>query len=461
MRTGLGVQHFISPMNSRPFPRAAKGEGVYIFDDNGKRYLDGSSGAVVSSLGHGNRRVGEAIKRQVDAISFAYARSWENRPDEALVEMLGERCGGAFDSAFFLNGGSDAIEAAMKFARQLAMARGEAGRWKIISRLPSYHGATFGALTITGDPVFSSMFEPMIVKMPKVPAPMVYRTPAGMTPDEYVDYCADALEEKIIAEGPESVLAFFLEPVGGTSSGALVSPGRYYQRVREICSRYGVLLIFDEVMSGVGRSGKFLAAHYWPDAQPDLVVLGKGLGAGYSPISAIVTSSALVNEIRSMGGFAHGHTYVANPLGCAIGCAVLEELTERNLIAHGAEMGRYLMERLNALKSRHPMIGDVRGAGLQIAVEIVADPATKEAFPGELQAMERIKEHAMSAGLNLLYRRTGGGGFGEWFMICPPLIIQKHEVDELVSLFSEALTAFERVLGVGYEPSSRMKEEIR
>lgn len=439
----LTAQSFISTATKPAFPLAVRGEGAYIFDKDGNKYLDGSSGAVVTALGHSHPRVLAAMRAQLEKITFAYGRVWENRPDEELAGRVAALCGGNFDSAFFLSSGSEATEAALKFARQLAVAREQSERYKVISRTPSYHGATLGALSVTGDPVMEGLFGPLMTPMPKIPAPMIYRVPAGYSADAYIDHCADALEEEIKQQGAETVLAFVVEPVGGTSTGALVSPARYYLRVREICDRYGVLLIHDEVMSGVGRSGAFLASHYWPGAAPDIVTLGKGLGAGYAPISALVTSSALVDEVRAMGGFAHGHTYVANPMSCAVGCAVLEELVDSALVEQSASMGLYLREQLEVVQKGRRSIGDIRGVGLQMAVEIVADKATKESYPFEVNAPAQIEWLMMERGLAMLHRRTGGGQFGEWFMICPPLISTRDEVDQLISILDGALEAFE------------------
>ena len=440
----LSAQGFISPPGTPSFPIAVRGEGVYIFDKDGKAYLDGSSGAVVTALGHSHPRVLAAMRAQMENITFAYARIWESRPDEELVRRLAELCGGKFDSAYFLNGGSEATEAALKFARQLAIARGQGSRHKVISRMPSYHGATLGALGVTGDPVMEKLFGPMMVPMPKIPAPITYRTPEGFDADSYVDYCAEALEEAIGREGPETVLAFIVELVGGTSTGALVSPDRYYRRIREICDRHGVLLIHDEIMSGAGRCGKFLASHYFPGAAPDILTMGKGLGSGYAPISALVTSSALVDELRAMGGFAHGHTYVANPMGCAIGCAVLDELVQSDLVTQSAAAGVYLEDQRRGVQKRRRSLGDIRGRGLQLAIEIVADQDTRQSYPFELNAPARIEHLMMERGLAMLHRRTGGGQFGEWFMVCPPLISTREDVDRLVDIIDDALGAFER-----------------
>ena len=443
MSKPLTMSSFITPTGAPSFPKARRGEGIYIWSVDGRQYLDGSSGAVTCTLGHGNQRVLRAMAEQATEISFAYARVWESDAHVRLTERLATLAGGRFDAAMFVSGGSEAVEASLKFARQLACARGQPQRWKIISRMPSYHGSTLGALSVTGDEEFAQMFAPLMAKHPKVSAPLSYRAPHGLDADTYARQCIEELERTIEAEDPDTVLAFIIEPVGGTATGALVAPDDYYKRIREVCTRHGVLLIFDEVMSCAGRAGRFLAAHYWSTCRPDIIALAKGLSSGYAPLGALLTSSDLVAEIRRVGGFAHGHTYAANPVSCAVGCAVLDELVERNLVAQSSEIGAYLASELNALKRFAPIVGDVRGRGLHLAVEIVRDPRTREPFPVQMGAVDQIRERCFQRGLMLLSRRTSGGRFGEWLMVCPPLITTRGQVDELVRLLGLALKDFQ------------------
>lgn len=443
------MQHFISPTGSAPFPEIARGDGVYLWDKTGKRYLDGSSGAVVSNLGHSNARVKAAIRDQADQVSFAYARVWESPANLALTERLTRLAGWRYDACFFVSGGTEAVEAALKFARQWALARGDAGRWKVVSRTPSYHGSTLAVLGVTGDSDFAAPFAPMVREHPKAPAPLSYRTPDGVTAEEYARQCADALEKCIEREGPESVLAFIMEPVGGVSTGALVAPNEYYAAVRKICDRHGVLLIFDEVMSGAGRTGAFLAAHHWPSCRPDIVVLAKGLSGGYAPLGAVLVSSEAVDAVRAQGGFVHGHTYAANPMACAVGTAVLDELDERSLVGHAGSMGELLKTRLNDILAKRDFVGDIRGRGLLCAVEIVADKASKAIFPAEANAIGRIRALAMEEGLMLLSRRTSGGRFGEWMMACPPLISTAGEINDMADMLDRALQRFESEMAPG------------
>jgi len=440
--SALSMQNFITRPNAPTLPGASHAQGIYVWSGDGRRYIDGSSGAVCNTLGHGNRRVIEAIRAQHEAVAFPYARAWTNAPDRGLAERIARLAGNGLDAAFFVSGGSEAVEACLKFARQLAVARSQSSRWKVIHRLPSYHGSTLGALSVTGDPVWHELFAPLLIRHPQVPAPLSYRVPEGYDVASYSRFCAAEVERTILAEGPDTVLAFIVEPIGGTATGALVAPDSYYTEIQRICKQYGVLLIYDEVMSGAGRSGPFLAAHHWPDVVPDIIALAKGLSSGYAPLGALVTRADLVEEVRATGGFAHGHTYAANPVSAAVGCAVLDELVERDLMRASAARGTELRQLLVELQSRCSLIGDVRGHGLHQAVEIVLDPCKRTMLPADTGGVERLREHCLAENLVLLTRRTGGGRFGEWLMVGPPLIIEPAELDELVRSFERGLVAF-------------------
>lgn len=443
---GGPVQLFYLKKSVPRRPTVARGEGIYLWDTDGRRYIDASSGPVASNLGHGNARVIAASDRQMREVAYASRAFFENPANIDLADLVTQLAGPGLERAFFVSGGSEATESAMKLARQYAITRGQASRWKVLSRDPSYHGGTMGAIAISGDPVSEAAFGPMTRLMPKVPAPFTYRLPDGHTPESYADHCADALEETILREGPETVLAFFLEPVGGLATGALVAPDRYYGRVREICSRHGVLLVFDEVMSGAGRTGRFLAAHHWPEGRPDLVTLAKGIGAGYTPLGAVLASREMADALAEAGGFMNGFTYASNPLSCAIGHAVVAETVERGLIPNAAAMGERLRERLLDVQKDSGVMGDIRGKGLLMAIEIVADRETKAILPAQAQAIPRIVELGMERGLLLYSRRTANGKFGEWLMVAPPLIVDGPQVDTIAALIGETLAAFEKQL---------------
>lgn len=444
---GGPVQLFYLKKGAPRRPTVSHGEGIYLWDTKGRRYIDASSGPIASNLGHANPRVIAASDRQMRQVAYASRAFFENDANADLADIVTRLAGPGLERAFFVSGGSEATESAMKLARQYAVTQGQASRWKVLSRNPSYHGGTMGAIAISGDPVSEAAFGPMTRLMPKVPAPFTYRLPEGHTAESYAEHCAAALEETILREGPETVLAFFLEPVGGLATGALVAPDRYYARVREICSRHGVLLVFDEVMSGAGRTGQFLAAHYWPEARPDIVTLAKGIGAGYAPLGAVLASRELVDAVAEAGGFMHGFTYASNPLSCAIGHAVVSETVDRGLIPNAAAMGDRLRERLQQVQKGSRVMGDIRGKGLLMAIEIVGDRDTKAILPAQTQAIQRIVDLGMERGLLLYSRRTANGQFGEWLMVAPPLIVDAPQIDIIAGLIGETLAAFEKQLG--------------
>ena len=444
---GGPVQLFYLKKGAPRRPTVSHGEGIYLWDTKGRRYIDASSGPIASNLGHANPRVIAASDRQMRQVAYASRAFFENDANADLADIVTRLAGPGLERAFFVSGGSEATESAMKLARQYAVTQGQASRWKVLSRNPSYHGGTMGAIAISGDPVSEAAFGPMTRLMPKVPAPFTYRLPEGHTAESYAEHCAAALEQTILREGPETVLAFFLEPVGGLATGALVAPDRYYARVREICSRHGVLLVFDEVMSGAGRTGQFLAAHHWPEARPDIVTLAKGIGAGYAPLGAVLASRDMVDAVAEAGGFMHGFTYASNPLSCAIGHAVVSETVDRGLIPNAAAMGDRLRQRLQEVQKGSRVMGDIRGKGLLMAIEIVGDRDSKAILPANTQAIQRIVDLGMERGLLLYSRRTANGQFGEWLMVAPPLIVDAPQIDIIAGLIGETLAAFEKQLG--------------
>ncbi|MGX5649928.1 aminotransferase family protein [Hydrogenophaga borbori] len=436
---GGSVLGFYAPKGTPRPPRVARAEGVFLWDEDGRRYLDATSGAVVTNIGHGNPAVLQAMQAQARKVTFAYPRFFESEDSIALADRVCALAGPGLDRAFFVSGGSEANESALKLARQYAVVSGQPGRWKVISRNPSYHGATLGALTVTGDASAHALYGPMLRAQPKVAAPLSYRVPDGHSVESFEAACAQALEDTIVREGADSVLAFILEPIGGLSTGAVVSSPAYFRAVREICDRHGVLLVFDEIMSGAGRTGRFLAAHHWPDARPDLVTLAKGLAAGYTPLGAVLAPERIVDAVAASGGFVHGHTYFTNPLSCAVANAVLDEVVRQDLVARAQAAGAYLKDRLHALAARSPLVGDVRGLGLLGAIELVADKASRRALPVDFNAPARLTEHGLRHGIALYNRRANRGEFGDFQMITPPLTASDAELDLLVALLERAL----------------------
>ncbi len=446
---GEPVQVFLAPQGTPRLPRVDRGEGIYFWDTDGNRYIDVSSGPVANNLGSGNARVLDAMRKQAERAAFAFPGQFESEANEKLADLLTSLAGPGLDRAFFVSGGSEAVESAVKLARQYAIANGQSERWKVISRSPGYHGGTMGALTLTADRHMHDVFGPLLRDMPKVPAPLTYRLPDDHIAESYARHCAAALEEQIKAEGPESVLAFIMEPIGGLATGALVPEAIYLTEVRRICDAYGVLLIHDEVMSGAGRTGMFLASEHWPGSRPDIVVLAKGIAAGYTPMGAILAPNKIVSAVADSGGFMNGFTYFSNPLSCAIGHAVLTEMVERDLITNAAERGEELFAALSALKAVSPIVGDVRGKGLLLAIELVADQETKERLPLELNAPALFQKIARDHGLAVYCRRTSYGDYGDWLMITPPLIVTREQVTEIVDGLAATLRAFEHQIGRG------------
>jgi len=424
-----------------PRPMLDRAEGIYMWDTQGKRYIDGSSGAMVSNIGHSNPAVLEAMRAQMETSTFGYRLHFQTEASERLAAKTAALSPEGLNKVFFVSGGSEAVESTLKMARQFALTQNQSQRFKVISRYPSYHGSTLGALAITGYAPMTAPFDPMMQRMPKVPAPRAYLD--GLDADDPATglHYANMLEAKIQEEGPDTVLAFIVEPVGGASTGALVPPAGYMQRVREICTQYGVLLIHDEVMTGGGRTGRFFGAEHW-DVVPDLIALSKGFGAGYVPLGAMIARDDIVEAVMGAGGFIHGFTYAGNPLACAAGCAVLDQIEQHDLIGNAARMGDKLATRLNGLMQRYPLIGDVRGKGLLMAFELMADRNTKTPLPANLNAHARLVDIAYDNGLVIYSRRTRGGTFGDHFLVCPPMIVDEAQLDDITDRLDRSLASY-------------------
>ena len=424
-----------------PRPELDRAEGIYMWDTTGKRYIDGSSGAMVSNIGHSNPNVLAAMQKQMERGTFGYRLHFQTEASEKLAARAAALAPEGLNKVFFVSGGSEATESAMKLARQYALTCGEAQRYKVISRTPSYHGATLGALAVTGYAPMTAPFDPMMHAMPKIPAPRAYLDGLDPTDPATGHHYAQMLEDKILEEGPQTCLAFMVEPVGGASTGALVPPAGYMKRIREICDQYGVLLIHDEVMSGGGRTGRFFAAEHW-DVTPDIICLSKGFGGGYVPLGAVIARDDIVEAVLDNGGFIHGHTYAGNPLACAAGLAVIDEIERENLTENSALMGDKLAENLSSLMQKYTIIGDVRGKGLLAAFELMSDRATKEPLPKGLNAYNRLVDIAYEKGLIIYSRRTRGGLAGDHFLVCPPMITTEAQLGEITDLLDASLAAF-------------------
>lgn len=431
-------------------PTVERAQGIWMWDTAGRRYLDGCSGAVAVAIGHGDPRVLAALERQARKVTFAYRTQFENRPAHQLATRLVTQLSQGLNRVFYTSGGSESVEAALKLARQYHLAKGDVGRFKIISRFPSYHGSTLGALSVTGYAPLNDPFTPLTLPHLYVQAPT---GPGGrmLDPESYVAACAAELEGVVQQAGPDTVAAFILEPVGGASTGALVPPPGYLGAITEVCRRHGILIIYDEVMTGIGRTGAFSAYQHWENDEPvgaevDILALSKGLGAGYIPLGAIVCRSEIADTAVAGGGFAHGHTYAGNPLACAVGNAVLEVVAEDGLVENARVRGAELVAGLKGIQSGNSIVGDVRGLGLLTALEFVADPETMEPFPAELDVHQMMTGLAREQGLLVYPRRSRGGNVGDHILVAPPLSIDGPELAELLDRLGTAVAALQRRL---------------
>lgn len=426
-------------------PTAVAGDGIYIIDSTGKRYLDGSGGAAVSCLGHSDQDVINAIKGQLDRIPFAHTGFFTSEPAEELADYLVARAPRdehrSMHAAYFVSGGSEAVEAALKMARQYHLERGEPARGRYIARRQSYHGNTLGALAVGGNVWRREPYAPLLVETSLIAPCYPYRDQnSDESEEEYGLRIANELETEILRLGPENVSAFIAETVGGATAGVLPPVKGYYRRIREICDQYGVVMILDEVMSGMGRTG-YLFACEEDGVVPDIVCIAKGLGAGYQPIGATMVTDKIYNAfIEGSGSFLHGHTYMGHPAACAGALAVQKKIDSENLLDAVKRQGALLVDKLHDRFGNHAHVGDIRGRGLFIGLELVKDRASKSTFDPSQKLHLRIKKHAFEAGL-ICYPGGGtkDGVNGDHVLIAPPFIINDEQLDELVDKLAGAV----------------------
>jgi adenosylmethionine-8-amino-7-oxononanoate aminotransferase len=437
------ASHVLHRALRQSYPTAVRGDGVYVIDREGNRYLDASSGAAVSCLGHGHPAVLAAMRTQLDSLEYAHTSFFTTEAAELLGDELVAHAPRPMSHVYFVSGGSEGIEAALKMARQYFVERGEPNRRHFIARWQSYHGNTLGALAIGGNARRREMFAPILAPSHHIAPCYAYRGQrAGESAADYGRRVADELDAKIVELGPENVIAFVAETVVGATLGAVEPAPGYFKRIREICDRHGVLLILDEVMCGMGRCGTLHAIEA-EDVAPDLMVLAKGLGGGYAPIGAVLASADIFTAFaRGSGTFMHGHTYMGHPLACAAALAVQRTVREENLLENVRTQGARLKARLAARLGDHPHVGDIRGRGLFCGIELVADRATKAPLDPGLRLHSRIKSEAMQLGL-LVYPMGGtvDGRSGDHVLIAPPFIIEERHVDEIVDKLAAAIAA--------------------
>jgi adenosylmethionine-8-amino-7-oxononanoate aminotransferase len=424
-------------------PIAIAGAGCHITDATGKQYFDGSGGAAVSCLGHGDADIATAMKDQIDKLSFAHTSFFTSMPAEALADLLIANAPSGIDRVYFVSGGSEAIEASLKLARQYFVETGSPQRSHIIARKQSYHGNTLGALAAGGNAWRREQFAPLLFTASHIEPCYRYRGKAdGESDHAYGQRMANALETEILRLGADKVMAFLAEPVVGATLGAVAAEWGYFTRIREICDRYGVLLILDEVMCGMGRTGSLFACDH-DQVRPDIIAIAKGLGAGYQPVGAMLCSKEIYAAIAEGSGFfQHGHTYLAHPVACAAAHAVLSKIIDSDLPSRATMMGDKLMQALQSAFGQHPFIGDIRGRGLFIGMEFVADRAQKTPFDPALGLHRKIKAAAFEAGL-LCYPMGGtiDGKNGDHLLLAPPFILEDSHIGEIIDKLTIAFDA--------------------
>jgi adenosylmethionine-8-amino-7-oxononanoate aminotransferase len=429
----------------KPLPEASHGQGIYIWDTTGKKYIDGCSGAISANLGHGNKEVQAAAMRQMDKISFTYRTQFESEPANELAELLVELSPPELKYVYFVNSGSEGVETAIKLARQFWWSIGKQSKSLIISRSPSYHGATLGALACTSYAPLNIPFNAMMNQFPKIPAPYCYHCPLGRTYPSCKVECAHQLEHVIDTYGADNIAALIVEPIGGASTGAIVPPDEYLPTLERICHEHKIILIIDDVLTGCGRTGTFFGYEHW-DVTPDIVILSKGLSGGYTPVSAVLTTAEVAEPVLEDGGFKHGHTYAGNPLSTAIACEVIKIIQRDKLVENSRIVGEYMHEKLHEIQKRHPLMGDVRGKGLLAGVEFIMDPESHRPFPTNWMVGSEVTAIAKDLGLLIYPRRSLYGLRGDHVLIAPPLIIDRAGVDEMLGLFEQAVAKLERHL---------------
>ena len=421
------------------YPVVQRGEGVYLYDTAGRQYLDAAGGALVVNLGHGVAQIVEALAVQARQVAFAHGTQFTSDVLETYAGELGQVSPIPEPWVYLVSGGSEAMETALKLARQVCVSRGEPGRSKIVARWGSYHGSTLGALSVSGRTPLRTAYAPLLLDVAHIPPAYCYRCPFGQSYPDCDTACAAALEAEILRQGPETVMAFVGEPVVGATLAAAVPPPEYWPRVREICDRYGVLLIADEVMTGFGRTGRWFGVEHW-DVTPDILVAAKGASSGYYPLGLVLCSGEMVAAIRhGSGNFAHGFTYANGVLGAAVALAVLRHLRAHDLVARSAAMGDHLLAQFESLRELSA-VGDVRGLGLMAGVELVADRQSRQPYPRADRIAERVQAACMARGL-IVYIGTGlaDGRDGDAILVGPPFVITESQVDEIVTRLRDSI----------------------
>jgi adenosylmethionine-8-amino-7-oxononanoate aminotransferase len=428
------------------YPVIKSGRGVYLYDAEGKKYMDASGGAAVANIGHGVREVSDAVGRQARRVAYVNGMQFSHEPVESLAGRVARFLPFPGAKVYFLSSGSEAVEAALKLARQYWVEKGCLAKRVFISRTPGYHGNTLAALSLSARRHYQEMFRPMLSESVKIPAPYCYRCYRGETYPACGVKCAGELETAVRRAGKENVAAFVTEVIGGATTGAAVPPPEYFPAVRAICDRNGILLVTDEVMTGMGRTGKWLASDHF-DFVPDIVVLGKGLTGGYFPLSAVAAGKELVDVLYRKGtSFLHAQTFSHHPVGCAAGVATVDIIRRDRLVARCARTGEELRGALAPFLS-HPHVGDIRGKGLLIGVEFVQDKRSRKPFPRQQMYAERFLAEAKKRGL-IFWWNTGqaDGVNGDLVLLAPPFTVTAEDIALLKEKMGEVLSVMEEII---------------
>ncbi|WP_145006693.1 aspartate aminotransferase family protein [Pseudomonas oryzihabitans] len=437
------MSHVLHRSLTHSYPTAVAGDGPYLIDREGRRYLDASGGAAVSCLGHSDPEVIAAVREQIGTLAYAHTSFFTTEVMEELADFLIARAPAGLDSVYFVSGGSEAVETALKLARQYFVEIGQPQRTHVIARRQSYHGNTLGALAAGGNAWRRQQFQPLLIDVSHVGPCYAYREQrAGESDEQFANRLAQELEAEILRLGADQVMAFVAEPVVGATLGAVTAVPGYFKKIREVCDRHGVLLILDEVMCGMGRTGSLFAAEQ-EGITADLITIAKGLGAGYQPIGATLLSGRIRDAIaQGSGFFQHGHTYIGHATACAAALAVQKAVEQRGLLEKVVRQGDRLHARLVEQLGQHPNVGDIRGRGLFRGIELVADRASKTPFAPELKLHARFKKQAMAEGL-MCYPMGGtlDGQRGDHLLLAPPFIIDDGHVEEIVEKLSRTLDA--------------------
>ncbi len=424
------------------------GEGIYLYDKAGNKYIDACSGAAVSNLGHAHPRIIDAMLKQAQSVAFSHLSRWTSQPIQELADLVASLAPGSLNKLYLVSGGSEATESALKMARQYYMERdGKSGKYRIISRWKSFHGNTIGALSMTGDKR-RKKYTPLLLNFPHIAPAYCYRCPFGKSQDTCDVDCALDLDRAIKLEGADNVAAFIAESVGGAACGAIVPHKDYFKLIREICDHHDILFIDDEVMAGFGRTGSMFSIEDW-GVTPDMICVAKGMSAGYSPLGGVIVKDEIYNAFKQgTGVFVHGHTYGGNPLSAAVALAVVQTLKEDNIVENSRKIGEYLLAQMKEKLLPFSFVGDVRGKGLMLGVEIVKDKVTKEPFPASMGMAEKLTVTLMRHGV-IVYPGNGNadGENGDQFLLAPPLIITKDQADELMEGMIAGFTEFEKGYG--------------